>query len=241
MKNTNEINYILQAEEDQIFKEFEDFILLGDHPCLMAQSIFSSHNLDFHIYPHLGSRETASLLLKDLKTYLNSYNEENDLVFTFLAIFTGRTYYSEAEFEQLLWQQLQYLHEADVKPWDRDVDSDPESPDFSFSLNGKAFYMVGMHPNSSRKSRQSPYPSIAFNLHLQFDKLRQKGRYEKVQQRIRERDIAFQGSMNPMLQDFHEGSEARQYSGRKVGEEWKCPFLHKKNKNVPAQEISENR
>jgi FPC/CPF motif-containing protein YcgG len=31
-----------------------------------------------------------------------------------------------------------------------------------------------------------------------------------------------------MLEDFGENSEARQYSGRKVGEEWKCPFLHGK-------------
>ena len=241
MKKTTDTNYLQQAEEHQILQEFENFILLRDHPCLMAQSVFSSHNLDFHVYPRLGSRETASLLLKDLRSYLNTYDAESDLVFTFLAVFKGRSFYSEEEYEQLLWRQLQFLHEADEKPWDRDVESDPQSPDFSFSLEGKAFYMVGMHPNSSRKSRQAPYPAIAFNLHLQFEKLRQKDRYEQVKQRIRERDLALQGDINPMLEDFHEGSEARQYSGRKVGEEWKCPFLHKKNKNVPAQEISENR
>src|SRR5690606_5656432 len=134
-----------------------------------------------------------------------------DLVYSFLAVFKGRQNYSETEFEQLLWQQLQYLHEADEYPWDGEVAKDPESPEFSFSLGGKAFYMVGMHPNSSRKSRQAPYPAIAFNLHLQFEKLREKKRYEKVKQKIRERDIALQGDINPMLQDFHEASEARQY------------------------------
>ncbi len=241
MRNSTDTNYLLQVEEDQILKEFENFILLRDHPCIMAQSIFSSKNLNFHVYPSLGSKETASLLLKDLRGYLNKYDEDSKLVYTFLAVFKGRSFYSEKEYEQLLWQQLQYLHEADNKPWDREVDSDPESADFSFSLEGKAFYMVGMHPNSSRRSRQAPYPAIAFNLHLQFEQLREKGRYEKVKQRIRERDIELQGNINPMLEDFHEGSEARQYSGRKVGEEWKCPFLHKKNKNVPSQEISENR
>src|SRR5690606_40704217 len=103
--------------------------------------------------------------------------------------------------------------------------SDPENDNFSFSLGGKAFYMVGLHPNSSRKARQSPVPAIAFNLHWQFEKLREMGAYYTVRDKIRERDKDLQGSINPMLEDFGETSEARQYSGRKVGEEWKCPFL----------------
>ena len=241
MKKPAEIDYQLKVEEEKIFQEFEDFILLKNHPCLMAQSVVSSRHLNFHVYDEFGTRETAERILQDLHAYLEAYNSSSDLVYSFLAVFKGRKNYSETEFEQLLWQQLQYLHEADKTPWDNDVDQDPESPDFSFSLGGKAFYMVGMHPNSSRKSRQAPYPAIAFNLHLQFEKLREKKRYEKVKQKIRERDIALQGDINPMLQDFHEASEARQYSGRKVGEDWKCPFLHKKNKNVSAQEIPENR
>jgi FPC/CPF motif-containing protein YcgG len=45
-----------------------------------------------------------------------------------------------------------------------------------------------------------------------------------MQERIREREIEFEGSVNPMLTDFGEASEARQYSGRAVGEEWEAPF-----------------
>jgi FPC/CPF motif-containing protein YcgG len=91
-------------------------------------------------------------------------------------------------------------------------------------LIGKAFYVVGMHPNSSRIARQSPFPTIVFNLHWQFEKLRQMGSYETVRDRIRERDEELQGSMNPMLSDFGKGSEAKQYSGKKVDDNWKCPF-----------------
>ncbi len=142
--------------------------------------------------------------------------------------FKGRQDYSEEEFEKVLWQQLQYLHEEDDQPWDEAVSPDPESKNFSFSLGGKAFYIVGLHPNSSRKARQAPYPAIAFNLHWQFEKLREMNTYHTVRDKIRERDIELQGEINPMLEDFGESSEARQYSGRKVGEEWKCPFLHSK-------------
>jgi len=50
------------------------------------------------------------------------------------------------------------------------------------------------------------------------------GTYQKVRDRIRDRDVALQGSINPMLEDFGNNSEAKQYSGRKVDKEWKCPF-----------------
>ncbi len=209
-------------------KEYDDFILGKDHPCLMAQTVFSMDQVDFHEYENFGSRETAKAILKDLQKYIKKYDFESNDFLTFLAVFKGGKDYSEEEFEKLLWEQLQYLHEEDVSHWDESVKPDPEDPDFSFSLGGKAFYIVGMHPNSSRKARQTPFPTIAFNLHWQFEKLREMNTYQTVRDKIRERDIALQGDINPMLEDFGERSEARQYSGRKVGDDWKCPFLHKK-------------
>lgn len=209
-------------------EEYDDFILGKDHPCLMAQTVFSMDQVDYHEYEKFGSRETAQAILKDLQQYIENYNFESNDFLTFLAVFKGKKEYSEEEFEKLLWQQLQYIHEEDDSPWDESVKPDPEDPDFSFSIGGKAFYIVGMHPNSSRKARQAPYPTLTFNLHWQFEKLREMNTYKTVRDKIRERDIELQGNINPMLEDFGERSEARQYSGRKVGDEWKCPFLHKK-------------
>ncbi|MFD2516986.1 guanitoxin biosynthesis heme-dependent pre-guanitoxin N-hydroxylase GntA [Salinimicrobium flavum] len=208
--------------------DFNEFILGKDHPCIMAQTVFSMDKVDFHEYEDFGSRETAKFILEDLKKYISGYDFESNDFLTFLVAFKGRKDYSEEEFEKLLWQQLQYLHEEDDSPWDEAVGSDPESGNFSFSLGGRAFYMVGLHPNSSRKARQAPYPALAFNLHWQFEKLREMGSYDTVRSKIRERDIELQGEINPMLADFGEKSEARQYSGRKVGEDWKCPFHNKK-------------
>ena len=208
--------------------EFENFILGKDHPCLMAQTVFSMDKVDFHEYDNFGSRETAKAILEDIKKYIAAYDFESNDFLTFLVGFKGKQDYTEEEFEQVLWQQLQYLHEEDNAAWDREVSPDPENKNFSFSLGGRAFYIVGMHPNSSRKARQAPYPAIAFNLHWQFEKLREMNTYHTVRNKIRERDIELQGNINPMLEDFGERSEARQYSGRKVGEDWKCPFLHGK-------------
>ena len=54
--------------------------------------------------------------------------------------------------------------------------------------------------------------------------LRADGRYDKLSEAIRERDLAFAGSVNPMLARHGEMSEARQYSGRQVDPAWQCPF-----------------
>ncbi|MCM4159491.1 YqcI/YcgG family protein [Antarcticibacterium flavum] len=225
---------IKNSESQKIRTEFQNFIIDNNHPCVMAQTVFSMDKVDFHVYENLGSKQTSAKILKDLKNYIEKYDFESNDFLTFFAVFKGRKEFTEVQFEELLWKQLQFLHELDDQPWDHEVASDPEENNFSFSIGGKAFYMVGMHPNSSRMARQSPYPAIAFNLHWQFEKLRDMGTYDTVRNKIRERDMELQGSNNPMLEDFGEKSEARQYSGRKVGEEWKCPFLQAKNKNVSA-------
>jgi FPC/CPF motif-containing protein YcgG len=85
-------------------------------------------------------------------------------------------------------------------------------------------YVIGMHPKSSRLARTRPYPTMVFNLHEQFDRLRAREKFETMKQTIRGREMTFQGSINPMLTSFGENSEARQYSGRAVPAEWSCPF-----------------
>jgi hypothetical protein len=190
----------------------------------MAQTVFEMDSVDFHSYANFGTRETGKFMMQDIKAYIENYDFNSNEFFTFIAGFDENTKYSEKEFEALLWQQLQHLHDLDNEPWDPDVSNNADSEEFSFSLFKRAFYIVGLHPNSSRMARQSPFPAIVFNLHWQFEKLREMGSYQVVRDRIRQRDEELQGTINPMMEDFGKGSEAKQYSGRKVGKEWKCPF-----------------
>jgi FPC/CPF motif-containing protein YcgG len=145
----------------------------------------------------------------------------------FIAIFTGRAPASERAFERRLWSQLQLLHERDdpAMGWDPTVSADPDDPRFSFSFAGTAFFVVGLHPKSSRLARCFRYPALVFNPHAQFEQLRRDGHFERLRDLIRARDIALQGSINPSLADFGERSEAAQYAGRDTTEgPWRCPF-----------------
>lgn len=206
--------------------QWEAFILEQDHPCLMAQAVFKSSNVIIREYEAMGSPANSSKLLQDINRFLETYDFRAEAYHSFVAVFDSSIEYSETEFEKLLWQELQALHAADqAHDWDPTVSADPEDDFFSFSVGGKAFYIVGMHPNSSRMARRSPQPALVFNLHLQFERLKEKGIYAHMQAKIRERDHGLQGSINPMLSNFGEGGEARQYSGREVGARWKCPFM----------------
>jgi FPC/CPF motif-containing protein YcgG len=133
---------------------------------------------------------------------------------------------NEQHFEAAMWQRLQAFHAIDAAShdWDPEVSSDPESPHFSMSIGGRGFYVIGLHPDASRTARRFHCAALVFNLHSQFEALRADSRYDKLRTSITERDIAFSGSRNPMLATHGVSSEARQYSGRQVHSDWRCPF-----------------
>jgi FPC/CPF motif-containing protein YcgG len=64
---------------------------------------------------------------------------------------------------------------------------------------------------------------LAFNAHRQFQELRARGQFERMQEVVRERDAALEGEINPNLSDWGTHTEARQYSGREVEDGWVCP------------------
>ncbi len=218
----------LKTKSVEVKDSFREFILESDHPCIMAQSSMRSDSLQVHTVADLNDSDTIKKILTKLKIYI-AETKNNPGNFASMAIaFEAPQPMDEVRFEKVLWKFLQDIHEADPKPWDKSVSSDAESEHFSFSIFGEAFYIVGMHPNSSRDARRFPYPVVVFNLHSQFEKLRNMKVYKKTRDRIRQRDRMKNGSVNPMLQDFGQASEARQYSGRKVDASWKCPFLASK-------------
>lgn len=165
-------------------------------------------------------------MARDLEAFISSDVRRTNAFATFVAMFRKPRVLAEKRFEELLWSALQELHNIDVirHTWSAKVSSDTADPRFAFSFASEPLYVVGLHRSSSRRARRFPWPTLIFNPHEQFKRLREEGNWTKMQKTIRRRDFALQGSNNPMLSDFGEASEARQYSGRAVGREWKPPF-----------------
>lgn len=211
-----------------IEEQYKEFVLKKKHPCVMAKTLFMLDNYHLKVYDDLNAYTSLENLMKDLEAFIQQYDFDSNEFESFIAVFPNNKYKTELEFEEQLWSSLNKLHEIDNSDWDPAVSEDPNDTNFSFSLNGKAFYIVGLHPRSSRIARQSPYTTVVFNLHWQFERLREMGTYQRVKKRIRKRDKKLQGTINPVLKDFGNDTEAKQYSGRNVDANWKCPFHSKR-------------
>lgn len=197
-----------------------------EYPCLGARSVFRRDAVTAVVLDDLGDtapRGSLDELGDELRRFLADVDRDGDLV-SFVACFRSPLPPDERSFELLLWQALQHLHDHDDQPWAPDVAADPDNPHFAFSVAGTAFFVVGLHPNASRVARRAPVPTLVFNLHHQFEALRADGRFERMRDTIRRRDTDLQGHPNPMAVDHGTSSEARQYSGRAVPDDWSPPF-----------------
>jgi uncharacterized protein len=209
-----------------VHAEFRELVLDPEFPCLGAKAAIKHNSYRFGFYPQMNTGETSSALAYDLWEFVREQPLLNSDYTTFIAGFSGPRAANELEWEKLLWAQLQALHELDRRHhrWDSSASSDPEAGTFSFSFAELAFFVVGLYAGSSRQARQFNHQMLIFNPRVQFERLRERGLFERMRETIRLRDYKLQGSLNPNLSDFGEQSEARQYSGRAVEQNWRCPF-----------------
>lgn len=217
----------------ELSQRFFDHVANPVFPCVGSKAALARDAIEtFELGPLGDRRNDLPLLvaLGDFGAALDAAADDALTVRSFVALFDGPGDTSEQRFEALLWSQLQRLHELDAgrgARWAADVSRDPADPRFSLSLAGHPFFVIGLHAGASRTARRFDSPVLVFNSHRQFDRLKQDGRYARMQAATRERDVALQGSINPNLADFGAASEARQYSGRAVGSDWTCPFRPK--------------
>lgn len=197
--------------------------------CAGAKSAMRQRSYRFGLYAALGDPASAAAVAHDLYTFVGEAPSIDGEFTTFIASFEGPAVADERAFEARLWETLQHLHDLDSAhfPWAPDVSGDPSDPAFSFSFAETPFFIVGLHPVSSRATRRLAWPTVVFNPHRQFDALKADGRYGRFRQVIREAEQRLQGDVNPMSADFGERSEAAQYSGRRVDTSWTCPFARR--------------
>ncbi|GHD22358.1 guanitoxin biosynthesis heme-dependent pre-guanitoxin N-hydroxylase GntA [Tianweitania populi] len=216
-------------------EHLRDFILDPEFPCVGAKSAVQKGRMTVYSARDIRSAWNDVEIQDALMHFAWAYSEDPTLFTSFAVVFEGPDDLSESEFETALWERVQSL--ADKDAWrgqkhDPRVSSDPDDPHFSLSFGGEAFFVVGLHPNASRPARRFDRPTMVFNLHDQFEMLRQQNRYEKLRKAILDRDVKLAGDINPMLARHGSISEARQYSGRAVNDDWRCPFGRKAEAEV---------
>ena len=221
-----------------VVEEYLSFLENKEFPCIAAKAALARQQVKCMVAGNMACPKDDTGILQFLYEFVEEYRMSKDFYHTATIVFSGPQIDDEKLFDELLWQRLQALEILDAEnySYDNRVESDPSSSSFSFSIKEEAFYIIGLHPASSRQARQFKYPALVFNPHAQFEQLRSTTKYEVMKNTVRKRDIALSGSVNPMLQDFGESSEVFQYSGRKYDETWQCPLkiTHAETKHNPS-------
>ena len=212
--------------EALIEREYKEFLDDKNFPCIGAKAALAKNNIKCVVLSHMACPAQDTEALQFIYSFVDGYRSSSDMYHSAAVIFKEPMNIDENTFDQLLWQRLNALSALDKKVFQHDtrVDSDPASARYSFSLKGEAFFIVGLHAASSRRARRFRYPSLIFNPHAEFEKLRASNRFIKMREVVRKRDVAYSGSVNPMLSDFNTASEVYQYSGKQYTSDWICPL-----------------
>lgn len=229
------VNVRVQQEADvnaRLVEAFEAKIKNKAFPCVGAKSALARGRMQFLIVGDIRCPKDDKAIYEGLRDFARAYSATPGPFQTFVVIFETLGELSEEQFETAMWNRIQALETLDAEAghgYDPRVSPDLHDANFCLSFAEEAFFVVGLHPKASRPARRFDTPAMVFNAHNQFEALREQGRYETLRDSIIERDIALAGSPNPMLARFGEISEASQYSGRKVADDWVCPFkrVHK--------------
>lgn len=210
----------------ELFSLFTKHITDQRFPCIAARSAVNSQNVSFLEAGHIACPHDDEPILDFLYKFVSRYRAAPHELCSAVVLFNQPQTLTEDLFDMLLWKRLQALHDLDrlQHKYDDRVSHDPQSAAFSFSIGKEAFFIIGMHPASSRPARAFSHPAIVFNPHAQFEQLRADQRYDKIKAVVRKRELRTVGSINPMLSDFGERSETFQYSGRQHTANWQCPL-----------------
>lgn len=209
----------------EVERAFINFVMRENFPCLGARGVVAKGGAFVRVFSALGDEDQTASLSRELAEFAKTGQTSTKPLTSFIAVFPKTPPLTETQFDGLLWRQLDQLRALDTdRSADPNISDDPSDPNFSFRFQGAAYFVVGLCPASSRFARRFHWPALVFNPHAMFDKLKAGGKFDRLRNAIRDREIALQGNLNPNLADFGEVSEARQYSGLQHAPDWKCPY-----------------
>ncbi len=197
-----------EIDKQAVIKEYLSLLDSKEFPCIAAKAAFARRQVKSLVVGNMACPKDDADILQFLYNFVDEYRKSEDFYHSAAIIFSGPKIYNEEMFDDLLWQRLQAFHHLDAEKfgYDNRVDADPNSATFSFSIKQEAFYIIGLHPKSSRQARQFKYPTLVFNPHDQFEHLKITSKYDSMKNVVRKRDVALSGSVNPTLEDFGKAS-----------------------------------
>ena len=203
--------------------ESKSFCCIGARRANAQKNLFYKHSTYpkegiSHVYDFLEDFATNKITGKEFYSAIVFFNEVK--------------IYSEKDFECFLWDILTRLNDIDKNKynWATGYSKNTDDKHFSFSVAGEAFFIIGLHPMAHRISRRFCIPTLVFNHHAMFDKLKVSGDFERYKTAIRKNEMRIQGVLNKHLHDFGDHSEASQYAST-IDEKFNFSMIFKEKQN----------
>ena len=154
------------ADTDTSFDLFSSFIRDRAFPCVGAKSALAKGQVEMHVARDIRSAWNDLPIHSALHAFAARYKAAPQLFQSFVVVFEGPTDLDEPAFEAALWARVQSLTDKDAwrgSPVDPRVATATDSPHFSLSFGGEAFFVVGLHPRASRDARRFERPALVHN------------------------------------------------------------------------------
>ena len=226
------------SNQTSVDRDIEALVKQKFYPCVAAVQSVAKKDYVVQSARGFGTGTDRQAIRGAICKYLQEWKKTRSTTYTLWITFPEDQVTTEEEFEKLMWSEISNMTsiEESKKEWAEGWSKNPTDPNFTLCIHGQAFFVVGLHPLSSRPARRFPYPAIVMNAFDQFEDLTEQGLYEPMVSKNREREMRFSGSLNPMVETHGDKWESIQFSGRDNSKEWKCPFHFKAQSEVGRAE-----
>ena len=137
-----------------IINEFINYVENKNFPCVAAKASLNKTNCNLMVADNIACPKDDAKILKFLYDFVDEYRKSDRAFSSLVIIFKSYHPLTEDMFETFMWQRLQALSVLDAEQYsyDKRVNKDPDSANFSFSIKEEAFFIIGLHKTSSRGS-----------------------------------------------------------------------------------------
>jgi len=192
--------------------EFDKFINRKEFCCIGARKALVEKNVHYLVINDTSNQGVE--ILEFISNFIHQL-KVSDNFYSAVIFFQNVKLDSEKSFERFLWGVLRDINKIDTNKknkWAEGYSNNTNDSNFSFSIAGEPFFIIGLHPESHRISRRFICPTLVFNHHIMFEKLKKTPLFDKYKTAIRKNDIRIQGYINKHSSDFGDASEASQYA-----------------------------
>jgi uncharacterized protein len=192
---------------------FRAVLLSPSFPCLGGTGLVRAGEYCFAVYDQLGDPSAFGQQAVDMRHYFKSRPIDTHPFAAFVAAYIAPSTQTDDVFEACMWAQLEGLQSCQEHGGQGSISLvDHDDPGFVFG--DREFFVVGMHPGSSRFARRFPWPLLVFNALSHAHEMQKRGKHASMSRKVLARDRNLQGSDNPSLH----APQRLQFSGREVAD-----------------------